>query len=81
MCALCAEGIFKFKYSDFQNATLHTNFVFAHKLTILHTNFIFLGAGGAGGYKQKLPRLGGGGEKKSLYLCQKMMLFIDDKEE
>jgi len=29
--------------------------------------------------KTKTPPLGGGGEK-SLYLWQKMMLFIDDKE-
>ena len=58
---------------------LHTNFIFAHKLTILHINFIFLGAGGACGYKQKLPSWVA--EEKKAYICgEKMMLFIDDKE-
>ena len=58
---------------------LHTNFIFAHKLTILHTNFIFWGAGGAADINKNSPAWVAE-EKKSLYLCQKMMLFIDDKE-
>ena len=54
---------------------LHTNFIFAHKLTILHINFIFLGAGGAGGYKQKLPHLGGGGEKKPIFVSKNDVIY------
>ena len=57
---------------------LHTNFIFAHKLIVLHINFIFW-ARGAEAEKTKTPPLGGGREKKPIFVAKKMMLFIDDK--
>jgi hypothetical protein len=49
---------------------LHTNFIFAHKLTILHINFIF-GRGVRKREKTKTPPLGGGGEKKPIFVAKK----------
>ncbi|KHE69575.1 MULTISPECIES: hypothetical protein [Capnocytophaga] len=58
---------------------LHTNFIFAHKLTILHINFIFWARGAEAEKNKNSPAWWR--RRKKAYICgEKMMLFIDDKE-
>lgn len=58
---------------------LHTNFIFAHKLTILHINFIFWARVARADINKNSPCWVA--EEKKAYICgEKMMLFIDDKE-
>ena len=53
---------------------LHTNFIFAHKLTILHINFIFWARGAATGKNKNSPA--GWRRRKKAYICDKKWCYL-----